>query len=905
MKLFNKKMLAAVVTLSAASVYYAQEVQDTLTKSTDIEQVVLTGVADIAKDRKTPVAVSTIKEAQIVEKMGNQEFPEILNTTPSVYATKAGGGFGDSKINIRGFAQENIAVMVNGMPVNDMENSAVYWSNWAGLSDVTSALQVQRGLGSSKLAIASVGGTINIITRAADKKEGGNINVGVANDGYLKTGFAYNTGKSASGWAASLLFSRTAGSMYADGTQFEGYNYYFALGYRKNKHDFQFTMTGAPQYHNQRTTYSTIANYIKYNGDNDGTPNTRYNADWGYYKGREMSNRVNYYHKPIMSLNWDWKISEKSKLNSVFYGSFGRGGGTGDLGSVRVGTTSYNVTSFPRTAEGTINYDGIFAANAAIDANTAGARSTLIRRASINSHNWYGAIISFNHKINDNWNFTIGTDDRYYYGYHYQVVSDFYGANGYKDTSNQNGGTANPANGTFVAPSNVVTNFFKPYPNWNPFGGKINDTKDMVAYNNDGEVLWYGGFGQLEFSNDNFSAFVQGAVSNQGFQRIDSFLIDGQTLFNGQVAGYATSATNPTVIQASATNPALNTKTGFKNIFGYNVKAGANYNINEQHNVFANVGYYSKQPFFNAVYPGNKNLVNPNLTNEKIFGAEIGYGFRASWLTANLNAYRTSWKDRFLRRTNLSVTAVDPSNPNNTITYTDAYANVNGVTEIHQGIEFDAVANINEFISLTGMASYGDWFYEGNATSEVFNASNERITVAGNNTSAADPVYLDGVKVGGSAQQTAAAGIVLKPFKWFSVDGTYRGVRKLYANINPISFTTQRAGLNGSLELPTFGLLDLGMTLRFKLKEQTKQEITFRGNVYNVLDKVYIAESNTNILGNLTQADFQKTVNGQLVDDVAAFQTYQNVPTWNGVKQTNQVYFGYGRTWAASVTFSF
>jgi iron complex outermembrane receptor protein len=57
--------------------------------------------------------------------------------------------------------------MINGMPVNDMENGWVYWSNWAGLTDVTSAIQVQRGLGSSKLAISSVGGTINVLTRAA------------------------------------------------------------------------------------------------------------------------------------------------------------------------------------------------------------------------------------------------------------------------------------------------------------------------------------------------------------------------------------------------------------------------------------------------------------------------------------------------------------------------------------------------------------------------------------------------------------------------------------------------------------------------------------------------------------------------------------------------------------------
>ena len=168
-------MLTAIITLSTASIYYAQQTQDTVkdTRSKDIEEVILRGVTDIAKDRKTPVAVSTIKAAQILERQGNQELVELLNTTPSVYATKGGGGFGDSQIVMRGFESRNIAVMVNGMPVNDMEGGTVYFSNWTGLSDVTSFMQVQRGLGSSKLAIASVGGTVNFLTRSADMKKGG------------------------------------------------------------------------------------------------------------------------------------------------------------------------------------------------------------------------------------------------------------------------------------------------------------------------------------------------------------------------------------------------------------------------------------------------------------------------------------------------------------------------------------------------------------------------------------------------------------------------------------------------------------------------------------------------------------------------------------------------------------
>ncbi|MCU7614303.1 TonB-dependent receptor [Chryseobacterium sp. GMJ5] len=893
MKLINKSMLTVIISLSTASVYYAQQVKDTVdTRSKDIEQVVLTGVADIAKDRKTPVAVSTIKEAQIVERLGNQEFPEILNTTPSVYATKAGGGFGDSKINIRGFAQENIAVMVNGVPVNDMENGAVYWSNWAGLSDVTSAMQVQRGLGSSKLAIASVGGTINVLTRAADKKQGGIVSLGLGNDDYVKTLFAYNTGKSAKGWSSSFLMSRTAGSMYADGTQFEGYNYYFALGYNKpgGKHDFQFTITGAPQWHNQRSTYSSIQNYIKYNEDNDGTPDRRYNADWGYRNGEVVSNRINYYHKPVMSLNWDWNMSEKSKLNSVFYGSFGRGGGTGDLG--RVGGKF--VSGFV-TPTGQIDYDAIYAANAGVNVNTAAAGNTLVRRSSINSHNWFGAIISFNHKINDNLNFTIGTDDRYYYGYHYQVISDLYGASGYKDNTNQNFYTA-PGN-VYTATPRIISNSFSTNPSWNPFGGKLNNEEDMVAYNNDGEVLWYGGFGQLEYSNDKLSAFVSGAVSNQSFQRIDHFIIDGVTLLNGTKAGFAAStAPNAPIIQPTATNPALYTETGFKNILGYNVKAGANYNIDDHHNVFANVGYYSKQPFLNAVYPNNKNYLNPNLTNEKIFGVEVGYGFRSGIFNANLNLYRTEWKDRFLRRGGLTV---DPdNNPATNNSISNAYANIQGITEIHQGAELEVTANVHKMVSLFGMVSVGDWYYKGNAQGNLFTETNEQIGAD------AQTLYLDKVKVGGAAQSSLAAGFKIKPTDWFSFDGTYRGVKNLYANLNLLNFSNQAAGNKGALELPTYGLVDLGISFKIKLKNPN-QFFTLRGNVYNLLDKAYIAESNTNTHANLSAQEYADINGGTIASTAANYALYQSAGNWNGVSQQNQVYFGYGRTWSATLSFNF
>ena len=147
--------LLAIFTASFAVAQAQQEVDTMLT--TELEEVVVSSrVIDVAKERVTPVAVSTVSAKDISLKVGNLEFPEIMNSTPGVYATKTGGGYGDSRISLRGFDQRNTSFLINGQPVNDMENGRVFWSNWQGLTDVASGIQIQRGLGASRLAVPSV-----------------------------------------------------------------------------------------------------------------------------------------------------------------------------------------------------------------------------------------------------------------------------------------------------------------------------------------------------------------------------------------------------------------------------------------------------------------------------------------------------------------------------------------------------------------------------------------------------------------------------------------------------------------------------------------------------------------------------------------------------------------------------
>jgi outer membrane cobalamin receptor len=830
------------------------------------EVVVKSTIIDVAKDRKTPVAVSTIRASEIQQKLGNQEFPEILKNTPSVYASKAGGGFGDSRVTIRGFSQENIAVMINGVPVNDMENSRVFWSNWAGLSDVTSAMQVQRGLGSSKLAISSVGGTINVITKTSDMKEGGNISVGTANNDYLKTQTSYSTGKMKNGLSASILLSQTKGDGYVDGTKFEGANYFVALGYEINKkHDIQFTFTGAPQWHNQRGTAVSIADYIKYG--QGGEPNVKYNADWGLLNGKEFNFRTNYYHKPVMSLNWDYKISDKTKLSTVVYGSWGRGGGTGGAGRIR--GLAYTASNF-KNADGTINVDNIYSWNSGQSTTIPGLTPSTATRAldggkfisststannltngiskisSINSHNWYGGVASLNTKFTDKLTFDFGVDLRTYKGIHYQNVNDLVGGYYFKDA------TSIPVNGVYANgngndPNRILSQTYESTPSINPFFNV--DHQQKVSYNNDGDVNWLGAFTQLEYSTEKVTAFFQAAVSQQGFKRVDYF-------------------------KYLASNPLASTP--YENILGGNVKGGVNYNINKNHNVFVNAGYYSKQPFFNAVYPGNASVVAGNLVNEKITGFEAGYGFRSSKFNANLNLYHTTWKDRNLRQTDPS--ALNPG----------GYFDFSGVSEVHTGIEIDMNAKVTDKFKVTGMFSIGDWSYKGESTGNVYDVLNNPF---GGTTP--KKLYLDGVKVGNAAQLTAALGGTYEVLKRVSIDANYNYAERLYSNINPTNF---QAPVNkGSLQLPSFGLVDAGFSYKMLVGKDKSDNVNFRLNVNNVFDKIFIAEASTNTFAK-TREDFTTD---------ALYQTYVSTKTYNGIDTSNNVFFGFGRTWNFTLSYNF
>ena len=800
-----KKMLVSFVALSF-SLALAQETNEQKTDSLAtfqfLEEVIVSSrVIDIAKERETPIAVSQISAQEVLLKVGNQEFPEIMNKTPGVYATKQGGGYGDSRISLRGFNQRNTSFLINGQPVNDMENGWVYWSNWQGLTDVASGIQVQRGLGASKLAVPSVGGTVSIFTKSAEKQEGGSLTQMIGNDGYIKTTGAYNTGVNNKGWSSSYLLTKWSGNGYVYNTSGAGWTYFAAAGYTPegSAHSLNLSLLGAGQWHHQRDVWVSIRDYENFG---EVGIDQRWNTNGGTLNGEEFNMRRNFYNKPLATFNWDWKISDNVDLATSLYGSAGRGGGTGPRGRnydvlpFREDLTSFFIedgkTDFRRD-DATVDYDAIVADNRAGASPYTGAissyegsllgangfsdegvfRSGMIRRASMNSHNWVGGISNLN--INaDKMRYSIGVDLRNYKGFHYRVLNHLMGFDGYYSTGNKN--SAGQIIETLVEAS--------PFNNTGLQGPKID-------YYNIGYVGWQGFNGLAEYSGDKLTAVIQAGLSNQSFQREDLFDQPGLPLSEK------------------------------KNIGGGYLKGGANLNINQNSNLFFNAGYISRQPQFDAVFPNFANRVNEDLQNEKIQSLELGYGYIGNEFKLNLNVYSTVWGNRFVSRSLSNQQGVDGS------------AQFRDIDVVHNGIEVEAQYRPSGTTKLRGMLSIGDWTYTKDFEAELFDDNQQLI---GTGT-----LYLEGAKVGDAAQFVAYLGIDQRFGESLNVDLDYRFVDGLYADYSITDSAFTEANNPGALKLPSYGLVDLGATFTMGMGW------SLRANINNLLNTTYIAESNSNI----------------------------------------------------------
>jgi len=773
----------------------------------------VTVLADRAKERETPVAFTNVNKKDMELMLASQDVPMVLNTTPSVYSTAQGGGAGDARINIRGFNQRNVAVMINGIPVNDMENGWVYWSNWDGVGDASRDIQVQRGLSAVNLAVASIGGTMNIITDPAKQSFGLKLKQEFGNDSFKKTSFFANTGLVNNKWAVSLGLVRKVGDGYANGTWTDAYAYYLGASYNINKNNrLELYAVGAPQRHGQRSYRQNIAAFdADYAKDLDSYDvkaftkfkpakgGIRYNQNWNplttKYNGKQYWNgsthdrydngfineRENYYHKPQINFNWYSTLSKKLSFFTSLYFSGGQGGGSGTLGSM-----SWDKT-FPSKK---VDWDATIKRN--VDNGDKGSKGIL--RNSVNEQKTFGAIVKTIFKASESVKLTAGLDIRKSEIDHYREIRDLLGGK------------------YFIATTSGR------YKNSSDFWTKDQLKRglgDKISYYNTNKVSWLGGYAQAEYSKDLLSFYGTVGFSTQKYDYVDHYKK-----------------------AKDAKGNKINKKLHFETdvMTGYQLKTGAKLRVSPTMDIWGNVGYMSKVPIFDNVIDDKNGILNDNPKNEKILALEAGLTFESSnkKFRGTLNGYYSSWKDRGLT----ILRTIQSGDVTEQVLF-----NIVGVKQLHLGIEFEAAYQPVDLFRIDLAGSIGNWKFTDDVMATYSNIDNNQ-----NSQPKIYELSIKDLKIGDAPQTQIAIGLTAYPTKGLRARLNFRYYDRFYSEFDPDSRIVKEKNKvkvydrAQSWKVPSYSIFDLHVNYRLPIKLKGVGFELF-ANVLNLFNKRYISDA--------------------------------------------------------------
>jgi outer membrane cobalamin receptor len=541
--------------------------------------------AGLAEKERSPVTVKEISSRVIKTELGDRPLPMLFNSTPGVFSTRAGGGTGDAEVNIRGFKQENIGVLLNGVPVNGEENGLVYWSNWQGLADASATIQIQKGPGVANMAVNAVGGSINIITINPDKPKSGMASIGITSYGNTKLLLTLNSGKTENNWDVSFMGSYERGPGFVDATYVRSWAYFLSATKTFNsKHKLNFTLLGAPQKHGQRTLRLTkkeidLHGYL-------------FNKDWGGYNGEIKNASENFYHKPFLTVNHYFRIDNKKSFANTLYISYGSGGG--------LWSESFNyapsIFSY-RNPSDQIDWPAIYENNAnntdkyiLENGDTVTGYSHNVQTKFLASHVVTGLMSTYKQKLSQILTFKVGGNYKYFNSFLREEIYDLLGGN-----------------------------FFIEDYSWALEGvsgrNQIKMPGDIIRVDNNSVINFISGYAQLLLDSKKWNGYLSINGNNNFYKRIDRF-------------NYVTDQKSDIISKP-----------------GFDVRSGWAFKPGTHHKIYINGAYLSKAPYFKYVFGNYTNVPVKNLKNEKVGTVEAGYVFHNSSLYVSVAGYLTSWKN--------------------------------------------------------------------------------------------------------------------------------------------------------------------------------------------------------------------------------------------------------------------
>ncbi len=702
-----------------------------------------------AIDRETPVAFTDIDQGTIDKRMQGQDAPLLLRNVPGFYAYSTDGvGNGEGKLLIRGFNQNYVQVLINGIPTNDPESNSVYWSNWGSVSANAQSIQIQRGAGSSLYGSGSFGGSFNILTETPGLNRFIGLKGNIGDPKNTMYGITVGTGLLGK-FSGTLNVERKIGEGSRTSGRYEGLNYYLSAAFLPAANQtFKLVLHGAPQSHGY--SYSNDVGYFKKFGyvansaplvsrDVANLWDAVHNAQPEFTSQyRSISDGVreladdnfvnlshNMFHKPQVELHWTYNLKDNSTIRATGFWSAGRGGGSSinsagnvwgykngrGVNGIRVDTLTTNYYG----SEGYINSFGVF--------DTIYTKNAY-QRNSYSIHNQTGILASYEKSFGKTFRLTGGAEFRYWTAEHPGYFTNLFGKNSvtqryaYRDTAGRvTGATFNRAvyqgdiNGpdydwgfdVFGWKSDNDPTYNKQYRNYN------GETPQLTVFTQGNWIYKnLNIMGSLQYVWYQYKLTENMPSENAIGQRLTLEQASTMNLQNEGPVGdkfYMKSTDNRwyefDLVRADRSRGFLQPKVGF------------NFNATPNFNIFGNFAHVERFADLGVYY--NQGRINTDAEDEKSNQFELGVGWNSELLTTKLNGYYMLWDNKAASIQDQSM-AGQPGYDRNGFR-TELIG-----TSKHMGLEFEIGYSLNKLLPVKGFGVRGSLTFMDNTWQTVLSS---------------------------------------------------------------------------------------------------------------------------------------------------------------------------------------
>ena len=788
-----------------------------------------------------------------------------LNTGKNVFNNAALFNFNVVRFRIRGYDADLFGTLMNGVPMENLDNGFTPYGLWGGLNDVLHNRSNTYGLQSSKFAYGPLGGTSNLDTRASKQWKQTKYGYSISNRTYVhRFTFTKSTGLNSKGWAFSFSGSRRwADEGFTDGTYYDGWSGYVGIDKKFNeKHMLSFVGFATPTEIGRQG--ASVDEMLQLAGTNF------YNPYWGYQNGRKRNSSIGRTYQPLGILSHEWKMSPNVTLTSAFSYLGGDRSTTGldwynapdprpdyyrYLPSYQddpvLAQQAYDVLK-NNMAKRQINWDALYNANygnyeTINDANGisgnnySGKRSIYILEERVTNTKKMNFNTTLNATINKHVDISGGLGYEKQTNHYFKRVDDLLGGEFYVDI-NQFAERDFPSNAN--AAQNDVNN-----PN------RILKVGDEFGYNYNINIQKAYGWVQTNIKLKALDFFIGLQSSMTSFNRV----------------GNVKSGLFPDNSYGKSTTYQFN---------NYSAKAGLSYKVAKMNYLFANARYETRAPFFDNAYlaPRTRDFVQDGLKSETITSGEAGYSLISPTVKFKLTGYYTKFENQ------LNVLTFYNDQLRSVVNYA-----LSNIGKTHQGIEAGAEVILYKGWVATAAAGVGKFRYD----------TRELATITSDNSSsiiAKDQIIYNKNYYVPTPQQAYNFGINYRSPKYWFINMNFNYFDDMWLDFNPVRRT--EAAVNGVVP---------GTVLWHEILDQTQLKPQYTVDLFGGWS--WLMNNRFKTLGKRTFLVFNLGINNLLNNTNIVSGGFEQLRFDYAEKNVNKFpikkFYAYGTNFMASVSLRF